>query len=228
MLSVCIIYKKGEDINNWRTTLPKKGIEVVACRTVIDESATEVTKKVLGKSKDLIGLEITFPSMEHHFDFSMVRNFADEHATGDWILHIDSDEKLAIPENELWDIMQTLDASEADCGFVSIAGISHEEEPKEVYRQRYNLPSIRIHRKASGLQWTGICHETIDIEGKALTLADTDILLYHTGYAISQEDMLTKCERNAKLLIREYTRDNSQRNWSYLVNTFQLIHKLTR
>ncbi len=227
MLTVCVIYKQGEDIRPWRASLPKD-IQVVACRTIFDESATEIKKEVLGVTDKLVGLQITFPTLEKHFDFSLCRNFADEYATGEWILHVDSDERLAIPHDELDNILTTLTASTADCAFVSIAGVSHEEDPEEVYRPRYNLPNMRLHKKTSKLKWVGICHETIDIDEKPIVIADTDILLYHTGYAISKADMLSKCERNAKLMIREYTRESSARNWSYLVNTFNLIHKLTR
>lgn len=227
MLSVCVIYKQGEDIKPWRASLPKD-IQVVACRTIIDVCASDIKKEIIGKTDNLVGLQITFPSMEKHFDFSLCRNFADQHATGDWILHVDSDERLAIPHDEFRNIIGTLEASTADCAFVSIAGTSHEEEPDEVYRPRYNLPNMRLHRKKSNLRWTGICHETIDIDDKPVTIADTDILLYHTGYAISKEELLAKCERNAKLMMREYARENSDRNWNYLINTFNLIHKLTR
>lgn len=228
MLSICVPYKDGENIKEWRESLPLSGVQIVACRTIIDENATEIKKEVLGKTDELIGLQITFPSMEYHFDFSMVRNFIDKHATGDWLLHIDSDERLAIPEKDFWYIYETLKVSDADCAFVSIAGVSHENEPKDMYRQRYNNPSIRLHRKASNLEWKGICHETIDIVDKEVTIADTDILLYHEGYAISKEEMLAKCERNAKLMVREYTRVGSPRNWDYLINTFALIHKFKR
>jgi hypothetical protein len=228
MLTICVAYKDDENIREWRESLPKEGLQIVACRTKIDPTITEVKKEIIGITEQLVGLQITFPSMENHFDFSLVRNYLDEYATGDWILHIDSDERLAIPEDELWDIIKTLRSSEADCAFISIAGVSHEEEPTEPYRPRYNLPNIRLHRRSSKLKWTGICHETIDIEGKEITIADTDILLYHKGYAIEKEKMLEKCERNAKLMIREYTREQSQRNWNYLVNTFHLIYKLTR
>lgn len=228
MLSICVPYKKEESLKEWRDALPLNGVQIVACQTVIDENATEIKKEVLGKTEELIVLQITFPTMENHFDFSMVRNFIDKHATGDWLLHIDSDERLAIPEHEFWDIYKTINASDADCAFVSIAGISQENEPTDLYRQRYNIPSIRLHRKSSNLLWKGICHETIDIVERDVTVADTDILLYHQGYAIPKEDMLAKCERNARLMIREYTRVGSPRNWNYLVNTFALIHKFKR
>ena len=227
MLSICVLYKQGEDIKAWRKSLPDD-VQIVACRTIFDEKAKEIKKEILGTTEKLVGLQITFPNMEKDFDFSLCRNFLDKHATGEWIFHVDSDELLAIPHSELKDIFTTLDASSADCAFVSIAGVSHEEEPNEVYRPRYNLPNIRLHRKKSNLHWSGICHETLGTEKKPLTIADTDILLYHTGYAVDKKQMLEKCERNAKLMLREYTRENSTRNWNYLINTFNLIHKLTR
>ena len=57
-----------------------------------------------------------------------------------------------------------------------------------------------------------------------VTVADTDILLWHLGYNLSAEELRDKAERNAKLMIREYTREKSDRNWQYLINTFS-YHK---
>jgi len=40
--------------------------------------------------------------------------------------------------------------------------------------------------------------------------------------------MKEKCERNAKLLIREWMRDKSERNWNYLMNTFSQLKQFIK
>jgi hypothetical protein len=228
LVSFCAPYPDGENLVDWRASLPKNGIQVVACKTLIKPSSEHIDWKLYGTTDEMIALEMSFPSMDKDFDFSLVRNLMDEHATSEWIIHMDSDERLAIPHDEFWEIMYTLDKSEADCAYLSIGGITHESKVEGPVRRRYNHPNLRIHRKSAGLRWKGICHETLDIGTGGITTADTDILLYHKGYAIEKDEMLSKCTRNAKLLVREYQREDSQRNWQYLVKTFNLIHNLTR
>lgn len=229
-VSICVAYQNGDDLVSWRKALPEKGVQIVACRTAfkqIDKNAKS-GKLVLGSSEDIVALHANYLDYDTDFDFSDVRNFMDEQATGDWIIHIDADERLAIPHEEFWAQMYALNESGANAAFLSIAGISNEEKPTDVYRKRYCLASLRIHRKASNIRWKGICHETLDIENKEITLADTGILLNHDGYAVDDASLLQKLERNAKLMVREYTREKSKRNWDYLINTFSHIHKLTR
>jgi hypothetical protein len=48
-------------------------------------------------------------------------------------------------------------------------------------------------------------------------------MLYHEGYMIEEDEFNIKGIRNAKLLIREYRREKSERNWNYLHRTFTLI-----
>jgi hypothetical protein len=123
--------------------------------------------------------------------------------------------------------MQALNQSEADSAYVSIAGITRENKHTRTqsYDQRYNNPNMRLHRRTSKLQWQGICHETLKVIEDGIVVADTEILLYHKGYAIEDQEMENKLTRNAKLLVREYMRDKSERNWSYLIKTFSLINK---
>jgi hypothetical protein len=48
-------------------------------------------------------------------------------------------------------------------------------------------------------------------------------MLYHEGYMIEEDEFQTKGERNAKLLVREYRRHKSERNWQYLIKTFSTL-----
>lgn len=222
-LSCCVIYTKGDDLISWRKSLPLDGIEVVALEVRFDPSLDEIKQEVIGLTDSLKGLAITFPNQEDYFDFSLCRNLLDEYADGEWIFHMDSDERLAIPHDEFWTFIKAIDQAGADAAYVSIAGITKERKTSEMVEQRYNLANMRLHRKSSGIKWSGICHETLDISKGGITTADTDILLYHKGYSVDEDDFQKKLIRNAKLLVREYMREKSERNWTYLVRTFSLI-----
>lgn len=227
VLSVCVMYKKGESLVEWRKSLPKENIEIIILETSVDTTLQETKIETVGTTEELKGFTIKFPSFEDHFDFSLCRNLMDKEATGDWILHMDSDERLSTPHEEFWMNVHALEQSGADVGYISISGITHERPTDKPYAPRYCIPAMRIHRKSKGLKWSGICHETLDIVEDTVS-ADTGIFLHHEGYALQGEDMKRKIERNGKLMIREYTREKSQRNWDYLIKTFSLLHNKQR
>lgn len=228
-LSICVIYEDGTNLKKWRDSLPSSdiyNIEIVALKTSVNSSINAPREEIVGKADSLIGLSLEYPSYFDYFDFSECRNILDKHATGDWILHVDSDEFLANQHDDFWSYIEALNKSDADAAWVSIAGVSYEGNGDKAFAKRYNIPNLRLHRKSANISWAGICHETLDTKGREVIICDTEILFQHTGYAIEREDMIKKCERNAKLMIREYARENSERNWKYLLNTFSLIKKL--
>jgi glycosyltransferase involved in cell wall biosynthesis len=224
------MYPKGEKLHEWKEALPKTNrieIEVVALQNSVNSSINAPRATEIGRADNLIGLSLEMPSYFEYFDFSYCRNLMDSEATGEWILHLDSDERIINSADEFADIILALEKSNADAGWVSIAGISHEELGDRPYAKRYNIPAMRLHKKSSGLKWSGICHETLDIETEDIFSADSELFILHSGYVLEKEEMTKKLERNAKLMMREYMRKNSQRNWSYLVETFSLIKNNT-
>jgi hypothetical protein len=48
-------------------------------------------------------------------------------------------------------------------------------------------------------------------------------MLIHDGYKLDDNGFMDKGERNAKLLIREYTRKPTNRVWNYLIKTFGIL-----
>jgi hypothetical protein len=208
-LSACVIFQDGDDLKGWRDSLPADNIEVVALRTAVNPKLKEPVFQEVGRIDDHIVLSWEYPDFEEYFDFSYCRNKLDEYATGDWILHMDSDERLASPEDEFWAYLKELNESEAVAAYLSI-------------------PAMRLHRRSAFLKWQRICHETLEVDPNGTVVADTDILLYHKGYSQDTEVLMHKAERNGGLMVREYTRDKSQRNWDYLVNTFAYLKQLSK
>ena len=226
-LSVCVLYQDGDDLVSWRKSLPKKNIQVIALRTNFDADIIEPKFEVIGITDELVGLQWSYNDFDEQFDFGYLRNKCDEYATGDWILHMDSDERFASPFEELWEYLDAMESSDVCSAYVSVFGVLPADSDV-IARRRYINPNMRLLRNYKGIYWEGICHETIDLSARKLLFADTDIMLYHKGYSTNNEIMAKKCERNAKLLIREYQREKSERNWKYLLNTFTELKKLTK
>jgi glycosyltransferase involved in cell wall biosynthesis len=219
-LSVCVLYSDNENLIRWRKALPIENVQMIALKTTHDETITEPIFEEIGVTPNLVALQWKYNDFEEQFDFSYLRNKCDGYAQGDWILHIDSDEYLTTPHADLWAFLDALDETDAVAGYVTIYGLQNQ---KEKLRMRYAFQNMRLHRRSAGLKWSGICHETIDSDTHKHMWADTEIMLYHEGYMIDEEDYQKKCERNAKLLIREYTREKNKRNWNYLIKTFSSI-----
>lgn len=226
-LSVCVLYQDGDDLVSWRKSLPKKNIQVIALKTNYDKNITEPKFEVIGITDELVGLQWNYNDFESQFDFSYLRNKCDEYATGDWILHMDSDERFASPFQELWDYLEAMESEGVKGAYLSVFGV-YGEHSDATTRQRYINPNMRLFRNYSGIYWEGICHETVDNIVHKDLFADTDIMIFHKGYSANNQVMKEKCERNAKLLIREYMRDKSERNWNYLMNTFSQLKQFIK
>jgi hypothetical protein len=217
------MYQEGVSLAEWHKGIPNgDDVQIVALKTKIDEELSEKKVEVIAETESIVALEISYPNFEDYFDFSECRNLLDKHATGDWIFHIDSDEKLANDIQDFWITLKAITQTESSAAWVSIAGISFEAVDSLKRAKRYNIAALRLYKNKQGFKWHGICHETLDV-GEAAVLCESEILLLHHGYAIENEELLEKAERNAKLLVREYQRNKSERNWSYLIETFSLI-----
>lgn len=223
-VSACVIFPEGESLTEWRASLPEDNIEVVALQITVNPRLKEPVFSEVGAIEGHKVLSWEVPNIQDYFDFSYCRNKLDEYATGEWILHMDSDERLCSPHDDFWSYIDELNESESEAAMLTIAGTNPEiDESIKYARTRYAGSSMRLKRRASGLKWKSICHEVIDIEKRDSIIGDTDIVLFHYGYSKSQEDIIKKTERNAKLMIREYTREKSDRNWQYLINTFSYL-----
>lgn len=224
-VSVCVIFPEGESLRDWRASLPEENIEIVAIETSINPALKEPIFTNVGRTGDTVVLAWEVPNFEDYWDFAYLRNKLNEHATGDWVVHIDSDERLAMPHEQFWDNMKALEGTDAVAAGLTIVGLKSELDERVGYvRQRYAGANLRIIRNHQEVKWKAICHEHLDLHGEDVIVADTDILLWHLGYNLSAEELRDKAERNAKLMIREYTREKSDRNWNYLINTFS-YHK---
>jgi hypothetical protein len=127
---------------------------------------------------------------------------------------------------QFWENIKALEETDAVAAGLTIVGMRSELDERVGYvRQRYAGANLRIIRNHKGIKWKAICHEHLDLHGQDVTVADTDILLWHLGYNLDTEQLRDKAERNAKLMIREYTREKSERNWNYLVNTFSYLQQ---
>lgn len=217
-LSCCVMHPEKANLSKWVASIPKWS-QIVSC-VVKQQDEFETQFEVIAETKNLVSLQYNFKSYDEDFDFAEIRNFMDTYAWGTWLLHIDSDESIATHHNELYDELQAMNETEAEAGWISIAGIMYDNAQSNQPRERYALHACRLLRKSSGIKWQGICHETPTLDEREVAMVDTNIMLLHDGYMIDEEGFQKKATRNGKLLIREYTRKPTFRCWNYLIKTF--------
>jgi tetratricopeptide (TPR) repeat protein len=131
-------------------------------------------------------------------DFSAARNAAIEHASGDWLLYIDADERVSGGNRDL------LRAALGTPG--SIAA-------RVRFRPRTGFtayPEYRLYRRDPRLRFDGRVHETMVPRIKRLvadegaTVVDCDLTMDHVGYDGPQTH---KAERYLRLLTQAVERD---------------------
>ncbi len=139
-------------------------------------------------------------------DFSLARNESIKHATGEWILILDADERLNPGQEEK--IRKYLNM---DFDGLYVKVISIGKDGKETVNE---YP--RIFRKKESVKFEGKIHEQItpSIIKSGGKLAKTDITITHLGYAQSDEVMRRKYERNLSLLL-EQVKENQNDAYAY-------------
>ncbi|MBX9775213.1 MAG: glycosyltransferase [Xanthobacteraceae bacterium] len=168
---------------------------IEGCLQSLTGQVDEIVVVDTGSRDDTVAKIKRFPVNLHRFDwcddFSAARNFAIDHARGDWILYIDADERLAAP------------------GADNLAKITADDS-KVAWNVRFHprvdwtpYAEIRLFRNDPRIRFRGAIHETMlggieivrQADGKEI--GDCDLVLQHVGY---ESDQAYKNARNIPLL----------------------------
>ncbi len=150
-------------------------------------------------------------------DFSRPRNLALEHATGDWILVLDADERLHSRSRSV--IREGARHPQFVAYYIEVVNILNRENPNDAFIHR----AIRMFRRLPCARWEGRIHEQIlpsllAAGGKPATLRNAQII--HWGYEAEVMRRRGKSQRNVQLL-RQTLHENPQDafQWFNLGNT---------
>ncbi len=176
-LSLCMIVKNEEKF------LPQC---LESVKDVVDEMVIVDT----GSTDRTVEIAKGFGAKVYHHpwqnSFSEARNYGLQFATGDWILHLDADERF---EHEDVPLLRRLIRSDQYNGIVvAIYSLLDGEVSKFYYE--------RIFRRGKA-HYEGIVHNQLILEGKRVP---SEIRLYHYGYNLSREEMQAKWDRTTELL----------------------------
>lgn len=128
-------------------------------------------------------------------DFAAARNFALQHARGEWVLFLDADEALYPEDGPL--LRELLKKAEVEAYFLSIHNLVDERGRQVV------SPAVRLFRRRPEYRWAGRVHEqilpSIVAAGKG-RVEMAGVRVRHRGYLPGEVARHDKVRRNLRLL----------------------------
>lgn len=189
-ISLCMIVK---DEQKW---LP-------GCLESVRGFVDEIVVVDTGSSDQTVAIARSFGAEVFHYrwndDFSQARNESLRHATGDWILFLDADERLD-PIGGGDCLRQSACGLPADAFLVPILNRSVDAGEQTTVGS-----AIRFFRNIPGIRFSGRVHEGVDrfLSLKGATILRGPFAVNHLGYAQDQETVQSKYRRNLELIGRE-------------------------
>ncbi len=213
-LSQCMIIKNEEQ--NIGKAL-SWGRDVVCEQIVVDTGSTD----------NGVAIAKEMGAKVYHFewinDFSAAKNYAIEQATGDWIVFCDADEYFddETAKRIEWIITKAeRNNKDVDAIFSNLTNLDYDGNGAFTNKQ------IRIFKNKPYIRYKGRIHEYLaDLRGGSLVSVDVgdELTVYHTGYAVSEEEKHKKGERNLELLFLEYeNHPNSAEIELYLAESLKM------
>jgi tetratricopeptide (TPR) repeat protein len=169
-------------------------IDVVDEIVIVDTGSTDATRDIARRWGAVL--------LEHPWkdNFAEARNVGLDHATGDWILYIDADERLVEPDRS------RMDSLLRDSDAAAFRILFHPQVDASAYLE------FRIWRNDVSVRFEGIIHETVVpaivrlAERERRPIEISDLVMRHLGY---EGDQRRKHLRNLPMLRRELERDPS-------------------
>lgn len=175
---------------------------IEGCLQSLVGNVDEIVLVDTGSRDDTVAIARRYPVKLHHFawcnDFSAARNHALAQATGDWILYIDADERLSIPDRG------ALDRQLADPRNVGLQVRFHPRVDWTAYEE------LRLFRNHPRIRFHGVIHERIQpgieemVRNEGREVGSSSVELSHLGY---EPDQRPKNPRNIPLLRDYLTRE---------------------
>jgi len=162
---------------------------------VVDTGSTDSTREIAR------GMGAKVVEWEWTDDFAAARNVSLDHATGDWALWLDADERLAAGQAGL--LRYLVEAAEPRVGgyMVNIRNFLQSHPGSEVCWHR----ACRLFRLGPGIRFTGRIHEQNmrSLQEAGYVCAMSQLTVDHYGYAADVMSARGKHERFIRMLTRE-------------------------
>ncbi len=213
-LSLCMIVKNEEK------NLPE-------CLRAVREAVDEIIIVDTGSTDNTVNIAKQFGAKIYHFewcdDFSAARNESLRHATSDYIVYLDADDRLEREDVEkLISYKKIFSPDKNEVYYFKLVNVYANGRKESCYQ-------LRIFPNLKELRFKGRVHEQIGPAVKNLGLENkfTDICLYHIGYKDPSVNRL-KVERNLKLLLKDLEEEPNFYIYYYLGQSYLYLGNLQR
>lgn len=219
-LSLCMIVKNEEENLEKCLSLARPHLDEIV---VVDTGSTDGTIEIARKYADVFD-EIEWPG-----SFSEARNHSLSLATSDYILILDGDEY--IDDQEAWKRIRNslglLDIAALVLPVKNLLGESSVVCADLFWQERIlrNHPDIRYHGSVHNQIMESIMNHATKT-GRHVVRLDAQIV--HTGYSLSEEDMVKKYETRLDLLRHEYENPRDEVYRAYYAYQLGLIYYIMR
>lgn len=206
ILSIVTIYDNDNEVkwlDDFIANLPELSveydgeIEVCLVKCIKDKYTNESPKPPETRNGVAISYYLVYLD---EWDFAEARNAAKQAACGKWILSLDTDENLM--QNEVATLIQTLRKAPLNVGGYTLNICSPIGDGSKYDRTK----ATRIFRNVPKIKWHCAIHEQVaySIVENGYVIAEIPINIFHAGYVASNEELITKLERNLTMICKEY------------------------
>ena len=177
------------------------------CLESVQGVVDEIVIVDTGSNDKTIEIAKKYNSKIIHFkwinDFAAARNESLKNATGQWILYLDADERLAIEDkNKFRNFLQNIDESIGGINCLIESEHYKLDGSSEIHRGGY--PRLFRNLVFPNIQFRGRVHEQISpsILEQGKSFINSDIKIIHLGYNQERSVMEQKIKRNYELLLQ--------------------------
>ena len=219
-LSVCMIVKNEEENLEKCLMLARPHVDEIV---IVDTGSTDRTLEIARKYADVLD-EIEWPG-----SFAEARNHSLELATSDYILVLDGDEY--IEDQEAWQRIRNslgvLDLAALVLPVRNLLGEGNVVSADMFWQERVlrNHPDIRYHGSVHNQVMEAIVKHA-EQTGRHIVRLEAEII--HTGYSLSDEDMMRKYQTRIDLLKKEYENPRDEIYRAYYAYQLGLIYYIMR
>lgn len=188
-VSLCMIVKNEEKVLRRCLESVKELIDEII---IVDTGSIDRTEKIAKEYTEQIYY------YEWDNNFANARNFAQKHASGEWILVLDADEY--VDGDNLHEVIAELQASPQSIDALAariynFSGVYGEEIT--------NHTSLRLYRNNDSISFARAIHEQLVKDGGELQIFSSDLVIYHSGYLKKTVREKEKNTRNVPLIKTE-------------------------
>lgn len=178
------------------------------CLESVQSFVDEMIVVDTGSQDRTVEIARSYGAKVHHFpwidDFAAARNESLRHATSDWIIYLDADERLVCCD-PLDGPRQAIEVEGADAYTVPI--LSHKRNGEQRFIQTaYN---IRLFRRFPGIRFEGQVHERVEpfLQKIRANQRLATFRIEHLGYDIDYSEEQKKLQRNLALIRKHVAHD---------------------